>query len=102
MPLCMKRDPGSRRVLYVALAVAAAWGAWFLLYKTTGFPGLNYLAFGFISLPVGAALFVAGLFGYSRARAQGRATGDAVAAMLISIGIAVVPVVALLQLADYS
>ena len=98
----MTRDPSSRRVLYVALAVVVVWVAWCLTYKTTGFPGLNYLAFGFVSLPVGAALFIAGLFGYGRARAQGRAAGDAVAAMLISIGIAVVPVVALLELADYS
>jgi hypothetical protein len=98
----MTRDPSSRRVLYVTLAVAVVWVVWCLAYAATGFPGLNYLAFGFISLPVGAALFIAGLFGYGRARAQGRATGDAVAAMLVSVGIAVVPVVALLELADYS
>jgi hypothetical protein len=52
--------------------------------------------------PVGAVLFIADLFGYGRAHAQGRAISDAVAAMLISVGIAVVPVVALLELADYS
>jgi hypothetical protein len=56
----------------------------------------------YISLAVGAALFIADLFGYGRSRAQGRAIGDAVAAMLISVGIAVVPVVAVLELADYS
>jgi len=39
---------------------------------------------------------------YGRAHAQGRAIGDAVAVMLITVGIAVVPVVALLELADYS
>jgi hypothetical protein len=47
----MERDSGSRRVLYVALAVAILWGAWCLVHETTGFPGLNYLAFGFVSLP---------------------------------------------------
>jgi ABC-type transport system involved in cytochrome c biogenesis permease subunit len=98
----MKRDPGSRRVLCVALAVAILWGVWCLLYETTGFPGLNYLAFGFVSLPVGLALFIAGLLSYSRARAERRATGDAVAAMFISVAIVIVPLVALVEFADYS
>ena len=98
----MNSDPGSRRVLYVGLGIASLWGVWALLYETTGFPGVNYLAFGFVSLPVGAALFVASLIGYTRARAQGRTTTDAVTAMLISVGIAVVPLAALFQFADYS
>jgi hypothetical protein len=98
----MERDSGSRRVLYVALAVAILWGVWCLLYETTGFPGLNYLAFGFVSLPVGAALFIAGLIRYTRARTQGRMTSDAVTAMLVSVGIAVVPLAALVEFADYS
>jgi hypothetical protein len=98
----MKRDSGSRRVLYAALAVAILWGFWGLLYETTGFPGLNYLAFGFVSLPVGGALFIAGSLGYSRARTARCATGDAVAAMFISLGIAFVPLAALVEFADYS
>jgi hypothetical protein len=98
----MERDSGSRRVLYVALAVAILWGVWSVVYETTAFPGLNYLAFGFVSLPVGAALFIAGSIGYTRARAQGRRTSDAVTAMLVSVGIAVVPLAALVQFADYS
>jgi hypothetical protein len=98
----MERDPGSRRVLYVALAVAILWGVWCLVYETTGFPGLNYLAFGFVSLPVGAALFIPALIGYMRAHAQGRMTSDAVTAMLVSVGIAVVPLAALVEFADYS
>jgi hypothetical protein len=98
----MERDPASRRVLYVTVALGSLWGIWALLYETTGFPGVNYLAFGFVSLPVGAALLVAGLVGYGRARAHGRMTTDAVIAMLISIGIAVVPFVALMEFADYS
>ena len=73
-----------------------------MLYETTGFPGLNYLAFGFVSLPVGAALFLAGLVGYRRARVRGCMTSDAVTAMLISVGIAVVPLAALFEFADYS
>jgi hypothetical protein len=98
----MERDPASRRVLYVSAAVACLWGIWALLYETTGFPGLNYLAFGFISLPVGAALFVAGLVGYSQARVHRCMTSDAVIAMLVSLGIAVVPLAALMEFADYS
>ena len=98
----MERDSGSRRVLYVALAVAILWGVWCLVYETTGFPGLNYLAFGFVSLPVGATLLIAGFIGYKRARAQGHTTSDAVTAMLVSVGIAVVPLVALVEFADYS
>jgi|SRR5215212_9746906 len=98
----MEGDSGSRRVLYVALAVAILWGVWCLVCEMTGFPGLNYLAFGFVSLPVGAALFIAGLIGYTRARTHGRTTSNAVAAMLVSVGIAVVPVAALLEFADYS
>jgi hypothetical protein len=98
----MERDSASRRVLYVALAVAILWGVWCLVYETTGFPGLNYLAFGFVSLPVGAALFIAGFIGYTRARPQGRRTSDAVTAMLVSVGIAVVPFAALVEFADYS
>jgi hypothetical protein len=98
----VKRDRASRRVLYVTVALACLWGIWALLYETTGSPGLNYLAFGFVSLPVGAALFVAGLVGYRHARAHGRMTTDAVIAMLISIGIAMVPFVALMEFADYS
>lgn len=98
----MERDPASRRVLYVTVALAGLWGIWALLYETTGFPGLNYLAFGFVSLPVGAALLFAGLVGYGRARAHGCTTSDAVIAMLISVGIAVVPLAALMEFADYS
>jgi hypothetical protein len=98
----MERDSGSRRVLYVALAVAILWGVWCVVYETTGFPGLNYLAFGFVSLPVGAALFIAGSIRYARARAHGRTTSDAVTAMLVSVGIAVVPLAALVEFADYS
>jgi hypothetical protein len=98
----MERDSGSRRVLYVALAIAILWGVWCVVYETTGFPGLNYLAFGFVSLPVGAALFLAGLIGYTRAHGQERRTSDAVTAMLVSVGIAVVPLAALVQFADYS
>jgi len=88
--------------LYAALGVGILWGVWGLVYEASGFPGLNYLAFGFVSLPVGAALFVAAMIGYRRARAQKCATSDAVTAMLVSAGIAVVPVVALMQFADYS
>jgi len=98
----MERDSGSRRVLYVALAVGILWGFWCLVYETTGVPGLNPLAFGFVSLPVGAALFLGALVGFRRARAQRRTTSDAVTAMLVSLGIGVVPLVALLQFADYS
>jgi hypothetical protein len=98
----MKGDFGSRLVLNVALAVAILWGAWCLVYETTGFPGLNYLAFGFVSLPVGATLFIAGFIDYTRARAQGRTTSDAVTAMIVSVGIAVVPLAALVEFADYS
>ena len=98
----MERDPASRRVLYAALALACLWGMWALLYEATGFPGLNYLAFGFISLPVGAALFVAGLVGYRHARVHERMTSDAVIAMLMSIGIGIVPLAALMEFADYS
>ena len=98
----MERDLPSRRVLYVALSVAILWGLWCLVYETTGFPGLNYLAFGFVSLPVGAALFTASLIGYTRSRAQGHTTSDALTAMLVSVGIAVVPLAALMEFADYS
>jgi len=98
----MKHDPASRRLLYVTVVLACLWGIWALLYETTGFPGLNYLAFGFVSLPVGAALFVAGLVGFRRSRAHACVTSDAVTAMLISVGIAVVPLVELFEFADYS
>ena len=98
----MERAAASRRVLYVAVAVSSLWTVWALLYEATGFPGLNYLAFGFISLPLGLALFVASSFGYSRARAERRETRDTVIAMFISAGIAVVPLAALIEFADYS
>ena len=98
----MKRDPVSRRVLYVTVALGCLWGIWALLYETTGFPGLNYLAFGFVSLPVGALLFVAGVVGYRRSRVHGCVTSDAVTAMLISVVIAVVPLFTLFEFADYS
>jgi hypothetical protein len=98
----MKRAPTSRRVLYVAVAVASLWTVWALLYEATGFPGLNYLAFGFVSLPLGLALFVASSFGYSRAHTERRGTRDALIAMFISAGIAVVPLAALIEFADYS
>ena len=53
----MERDSVSRRVLYVAVAVAVAslWTVWALLYEATGFPGLNYLAFDFVSPRRGVA-----------------------------------------------
>jgi len=98
----MSRDPGSRRVLVLALAIALLWGLWCLMYETTGFPGVNYLAFGLVSPIVGATIFVAGLLQYVRAHKEGRATGDATIAVFVSVGIAVVPFVALLQSADYS
>ena len=98
----MKRAPASRRVLYVAVVVASLWTVWALSYEATGLPGLNYLAFGYVSLPLGLALFVAGSFGYSRTRTEGRRTSDAVIAMVISAGIAVVPLAALIEFADYS
>jgi hypothetical protein len=98
----MSRDTGSRRVLYLALAIALLWAAWGLSYETTGFPGLNYLAFGLVSPVVGATLFVAGLLLYVSAKKEGRSTRDATTALFISVGIAVVPFVALLQSADYS
>jgi hypothetical protein len=98
----MERDPASRRILYVAVALASLWGLWAVVYEATGFPGLNYLAFGFVSLPVGVTLLGAGFLGYIGARKRRRATTDAVAAMFVAVGIAVVPFAALLQLADYS
>jgi hypothetical protein len=98
----MERDPGSRRVLCVALALAALWGAWALSYETTGFPGLNYVAFGFVSLPIGGGLFVAGVVAFVRARSRSRRTSDAVAAILVSAALAVAPLVALFEVADYS
>jgi hypothetical protein len=98
----MSSDPSSRRVLYLALAIALLWGTWGLVYETTGFPGLNYLAFGLVSPIVGASLFVACLFLYVGAKKEGRSTRDATTAMFISVGIAIVPFVALLQSADYS
>jgi hypothetical protein len=72
------------------------------LYEATGFPGLNYLAFGFVSPVVGTTLFVAGFLRYVLAKKEGGSTRDATTAMFISFGIAVVPFVALLQSADYS
>jgi TATA-box binding protein (TBP) (component of TFIID and TFIIIB) len=98
----MSRDPASRRVLALVLAVALLWGLWGVSYETTGFPGLNYLAFGLVSPIVGATLFVAALILFVGAKKQGRSTRDATTAMFISVGIAVVPFVALLQSADYS
>jgi ABC-type transport system involved in cytochrome c biogenesis permease subunit len=98
----MSRDSGSRQVLVLALAVALLWGVWCLSYETTGFPGLNYLAFGFVSPLVGGTLFFAALAQYFRARKERRTTGEAAIAMFISVSIAVVPFVALLQHADYS
>lgn len=98
----MERDHFSRLVFYIALAVAGLWGVWALLYETTGIPGINYLTFGFVSLPVGSTLFAASFICYLRARTERRATSDAVGTMFLAVGIAVVPFVALLQLADYS
>ena len=98
----MERDSVSRCVLYVAVAVASLWTVWALLYEATGFPGLNYLAFGFVSLPLGLALFVASSFAYSRSRKERRGTRDAIIAMFISAGIAFVPLAALIEFADYS
>ena len=98
----IRREPLSRRVLFVGLVVFALWAIWGLLYETTGLPGLNYLSFGFVSLLVGAILFFASLIGYWRASAGGYPKSDALAATIISVATGLMPLIALLEFADYS
>ena len=88
--------------MYIAVAVASLWTIWAVVYEATGFPGLNYPAFAFVSPPLGLGLFAASSFGYSRSRTERRGTGEAVIAMFVSAGLAVVPFAALVELADYS
>jgi hypothetical protein len=98
----IRREPLSRRVLSVGLGVLALWALWALLYETTGLPGLNYLSFGFVSLLVGAILLFASLVGYRRASAEEYPKSDALAAMIISVVTGLLPLIALVELADYS
>jgi len=98
----VRRKPLARRVLFVTLGVLALWMLWAIVYETTGFPGLNYLIFGFVSLPVGAALLLTSLIAYRRARAEGFGETDALGAILLSVVIGVLPSLVLLNFADYS
>jgi hypothetical protein len=80
----------------------ALWLAWGVLYEATGFPGVNYLSFGLVSLPCGAVLFLASI-AYAHGSPEDHAKADAVAALLGSVAVALVPFVAMLALIeDYS
>jgi hypothetical protein len=92
----------ARRVLLVAFGVLALWVLWAIVYETTGLPGVNYLTFGFVSLPVGAVLLVASLIAYHRASVEGFGRADAVGATALSVVIGVLPWIMLLNFADYS
>jgi hypothetical protein len=56
-----RHDTSARRVSYLCVAVMALWLAWGVLYEATGFPGVDYLSFGLVSLPCGAVLFLASI-----------------------------------------
>ena len=96
------RRPFARRVLVVTLGVLALWLLWAIVYETTGIPGVNYLTFGFVSLPVGAVLLFASLIALRRARVEGCGQADALWAAVLSIVIGVAPSIMLLNFADYS
>ena len=98
-----RHDTPARRVFYLCVAVMALWLAWGVLYEATGFPGVNYLSFGLVSLPCGAVLFLASVIAYAHGSQEDHAKADAVAALLGSVAVALVPFVAMLALIeDYS
>jgi|SRR5262245_26388872 len=97
-----RREPLARRVLIVGLGVLTLWILWAIVYETTGFPGLNYLILGFVSLPCGAVLLFASLIAYRRARVDGFGKTDALGAILLSVVIGVLPLIMLMEFADYS
>jgi hypothetical protein len=97
-----RHHPLARRVLLVAFGVLALWALWAIVYETTGLPGLNYLTFGLVSLPVGAVLLFTSLIAYHRASVEGFGRADALGAAALSVVIGVLPWVMLLSFADYS
>jgi hypothetical protein len=103
-PLAMekRRDPVARRLLFVGLGLLALWTLWAIVYETTGLPGLNYLAFGFVSLPTGLILLLASGIAYRRASVHGFRKTDALGAIAVSVVLGVLPWIMLLNNADYS
>jgi predicted membrane channel-forming protein YqfA (hemolysin III family) len=103
MHMRRRREPLSRGVLYLGFGILLLWLVWAALYEATGLPGIDYLSFGLVSVPVGAVFFSVSLVGYARAVAGDYVRRDALQAMLVSAAVAAVPFIALLELAeDYS
>lgn len=96
------RESLARRVLFLELGVLALWTLWAIVYETTGLPGLNYLSFGLVSLPTGLTLLFVSLIAYRRASVDGFGKPAALGAILVSVVIGVLPLIMLLNSADYS
>jgi len=98
-----ERDSWARNLLLLSAGLFVAWMAWGVLYDTTGIPGVNYLSFGLVSPPLGLVLAALSLASLVRAARTRQTKRYAVSALAASLGLAIVPWIALLSLAeDYS
>ena len=91
-------DPWSRRLLAVEATTLLLWTAWGVLETLAGPPWLSFIAFGLVSLPVGALLLVLSLVGLAGASQAGRPKRYGVAAAFLSFVIAVLPFATLVTL----
>ena len=91
-------DKWSRRLIAVEATTLVAWTGWGLLETVAGPPRLSFLAFGLVSLPVGAVLLVLSLVGLAGASVDGQPKRYGVAAACLSFVIGVLPFVTLLSL----
>jgi hypothetical protein len=96
----LKTDAWSRGLVALTVGMLAIWGAWALIYETTGVPGLNYLSFGLISLPIGAILAILSVVGLARTVQTGGSKHRALTALLLSLAVGLVPWIALLTFCD--
>jgi hypothetical protein len=96
--LFRQADKWSRRLIAVEATTLIAWAGWGLLETVAGPPWLSFLAFGLVSLPVGAVLLVLSLVGLAGASADGQPKRYGVAAACLSFVIGVLPFVTLLSL----
>jgi hypothetical protein len=96
----MQGDNFSRSVLAATTAILALWGIWALVGVAAGFGKLSYAAFGLISPEVGLVCGILSGIGLWRAARLGKPTRYAVAGLLVSVVVAIVPLVTLLTVCD--
>jgi hypothetical protein len=91
-------DTWSRRLIAVEVTTLVLWTAWGLLEALAGPPGLTFLSFGLVSLPVGALLLVLSLVGLAGAAQAHQPRRYGVAAACLGCLVAVLPFAMLLSL----